>query len=323
MIRSESLRCRTIFVAALLLSLSVTCNWVSKSRLLQKMTPADKHNIVQQFVPERLRSFVAALYWSRADLLMHRGPFPGSGQKYQAGSYSGNSDIVPLLQFVIALAPEELAPYQLLARCLASLPGQIEAGLKVLQQGAMANPENPALHEMYAAIAWLKLFSGPKPGVEIMRSAAKYLEKAVTLFGADSLTSSSDPAFNSKAYQILLARLYLELNQPDKALYAWESSGHELVSADDRLASILAHYRDNGVLPEVSFPPFLSEPDSSQSSKNFGHEQAHDHKHDADCGCLNKSTEKNDPLPSPVSRVITAGLLLCLTILLQRSIIRG
>ncbi len=320
MARLKHADCRVVFVIAFLLSLSVTCNWVGKNNIAQKQTSTDNRSILQQFVPERLRSFVAARYWARADLLMHRGPFPGSGQKYQAGSYAGNSDIVPLLQLVIAIMPEELAPYQLLARCLAGLPGQHEAGLKVLQQGILVNSENAALHEMYAAIAWLKLFAGDKPDKNIMISAAKYLEKALTLSGKSSLSISSDPAFNEASYQTLLARLYLELGRPEKALVAWQSSHPEKAASDnDLLASTLGHYRDHGVLPEVTFPPFMSVENSIDMATAPG--QAQVHEHSENCGC-HAEGKNDDPLPSPVSRTVAAGLLVCFMFVLSRFMLR-
>ncbi len=276
---------------------------------------------VVRFVPERLRSFVAARFWAKADELMHRGPFPGSRQQFVAGSLNGNSDIVPLLYAVIAIMPEELAPYQLLSRCLAGLQAEGRESLQVLQQGIISNPGHPAVHELYAAAAWLVIFSGG--GRPAMISASRYLERAVRLYSHEAIKLSSDPAFNAAAYQTLLARLYLELDDPQKALQAWQKSGLNLDGAHDRLAVVLKTYRDSGRLPDEKFPSILAE--KHQAGVPEETEHVHHHKdgenHDA-CELCHDQMQKTPP-SRPFNQPLLAGFLVTLLLLSRKIRARG
>ncbi len=274
------------------------------------------------FVPERLRSFVAARFWARADELMHRGPFPGSRQQFVAGSLTGNSDIIPLLYAVIAIMPEELAPYQLLSRCLAGLSTDGRLSLQVLQQGIINNPGHPALHELYAAAAWLVIFSGG--GRPAMISASRYLEKASDLYSHEAVRLSSDPAFNDMAYQTLLARLYLELDDPHKALLAWHKSGQDLDSAKDRLAVVLRVYRDSGRLPDEKFPSIMAE--NRHTGAPPASENAHHHHESGGDlqACELCHDQINETPPSrPFKRPVLAGFLVGLLLLARKISARG
>ncbi len=330
MLSLTSARCRPIFALTLLLTVALTLNWALQCRFASEKTPANSHDLLRQFVPERLRSFIAARFWLKADELMHRGPFPGSRQSFMPGSYYGNADIVPLLRVVIALVPDELAPYQLLARSLVSLQGEPGDGLSVLQQGIINNPEHAACHELFAAAGWLKIFSGQKPGPAVLESAAKYLERADELFQNSSLKLSSDPAFTGAAYQTLLARVYLELARPEKAMQAWLKSGQSLDDGTDRLAEVLRYYRDHGVLPVVQFPPFLDQPvkpvepvlsaTATVGTHHHDHEQGENHA-DCDLCSQNDQTQKNPP--DPFARSMVAGFLVISVLVLRRFIFRG
>lgn len=276
---------------------------------------------VVRFVPERLRSFVAARFWAKADELMHRGPFPGSRQQFVAGSLNGNSDILPLLYAVIAIMPEELAPYQLLSRCLVGLQSDWRESLQILQQGIINNPDHPAVHELYAAAAWLVMFSGG--GRPAMISASRYLERAAGLYSQEAVKLSSDPAFNASAYQILLARLYLELDDPQKALQAWQKSGQGLDGAKDRLAEVLKTYRDSGRLPDESFPSITSE----ARQKDTAHESEPAHKHEGSeelgaCELCHDHMQKTPP-SRPFNKPLLAGFLAGLLLLIRKISARG
>lgn len=231
----------------LLLVLAFACNWSVKCRLSNAGSLAG-NSFVQQFVPERLRSFAAAYLWSRAEQIMHRGPLPQLAQSFQAGSFGGNTDIIPLLQMVIMLMPEELPPYQLLASNLSRYLGEPLAGLRIIQEGIINNPDHPAIHELYAAAAFLKIFA-IKADDDIRRSALKYLLRAFQSWHGESAAFSSDPAFKPQNYAILQSRLLLELSRPDEALAAWNLSGLSLDTANDRLAILLRDYRDHKKIP--------------------------------------------------------------------------
>ena len=314
-------RCRPAFVVALLLCLAFSINWSYKNICEQRQTKTDMIGSLVGFIPERLRSFVAARFWARADELMHRGPFPGSRQQFVAGSLNGNSDVVPLLYAVIAIMPEELAPYQLLSRCLAGLQVEGRESLQVLQQGIINNPDHPAVHELYAAAAWLVIFSGG--GRPAMVSASRYLENAAGLYSQEAIKLSSDPAFNATAYQTLLARLYLELDDPQKALQAWQKSGQSLDAAKDRLAEVLRIYRDSGRLPDEKFPSIMAENRHTGASQES--EAAHQHKssedHDA-CELCHDQLQKTPPA-QPFNRPLLAGFLVTLLLLARKIRARG
>jgi len=318
---SDSCRCRLPFVVALLLCLSFSFNWSYKNICEQALTKTDMPGLIASFVPERLRSFVAARFWARADELMHRGPFPGSRQQFVAGSLNGNSDIVPLLYAVIAIMPEELAPYQLLSRCLAGLQTGGRESLQVLQQGIINNPDHPAVHELYAAAAWLVIFSGG--GRPAMISASRYLEKATGLYSQESIKLSSDPAFNAAAYQTLLARIYLELDDPQKAMQAWHKSGQSLDGAKDRLAEILRIFRDSGRLPDEKFPSIMTESlhsgASQQSEPARHHENSEDH---GECELCHDQMPETPP-SRPFNRPLVAGFLVGLLLLTRKIRARG
>ncbi len=313
--------CRPAFIVALFLCLAFSFNWSYKNIYGQTLTKTDKPESIVRFVPERLRSLVAARFWARADELMHRGPFPGSRQQFVAGSLNGNSDIVPLLYMVIAIMPEELAPYQLLSRCLAGLQADWRESLQVLQQGIINNPDHPALHELYAAAAWLVIFSGG--GRPAMISASRYLEKAAGIYSQEAIRLSSDPAFNAAAYQTMLARIYLELDDPQKALLAWQKSGQSLDGATDRLAAILRIYRDSGRLPDEKFPSIMSE------KRQTGATQKSEHVHHHQDGEANDACELcHDQMPEtppsqPFKRPLLAGFLVTLLLLAGKIRARG
>lgn len=258
----SSSRSFTTLLVILLLTIAFACNWSIKCRTSRFSAVFSEQSVVQQFIPERLRSFAAAYFWSRAEILMHFGPLPSLKNSFQAGSYAGNTDIIPLLQMVIILMPEELPPYQLLSSNLARHLGRPAEGLRVIQQGIMNNGKHPGLHELYAAAAFLKLFSG-KPDDAARKSALKYLARAGQIWSAASEEFSSDPAFKPQNYAVLRARLLLEQGRPAEALAAWESSGLVLDGATDRLAKVLRDYRDTGKVPDkTDFPGTSVESDA-------------------------------------------------------------
>ncbi|HNX77270.1 MAG TPA: hypothetical protein PLM07_00535 [Candidatus Rifleibacterium sp.] len=323
----NAIRCRPVFLLLLLLVTGMAVDSRLQNTDRQTQTLPDNPGYLQRFVPERLRSFVAACVWAKADEMMHRGPFPGSRQTFQAGSYVGNADMVPLLNIVIAMMPEELAPYQLLSRCLSSL-GSVEAGLRILQNGIVNNRQHAAVHELYASAAFLKLFSAGKPTIADLRSAGRYLERAIACYNTGAIQLSSDPAFKPENYQILLARIFVELSEPQKALEAWQNSGQNLELANDRLAIILRDYREHGSLPQNAFPAFLNEqpPEgaaiamaaqpheaSEPAANSLGHERH----------AVGNEPQMQAPPELPLKKVLLAGFWLGVMLLLRRFMIRG
>lgn len=297
-----------LLIVALALTIASASNWSIKCRISSRDASYLQQSKVQQFVPERWRSFMAAYLWSRAEILMHQGPLATVPQSFQTGSYAGNTDIIPLLQLVILLMPEELAPYQLLSSNLARYLGLPDEGLGVIQQGIMRNREHPAVHELYAAAAFLRLFAMGPGNEDSRRSALKYLTGAMKKWTAKSDEYSSDPAFKPQNYAVLRARLLIELGKPEEALAAWKDSGLNLDAATDRLAEILRDYRDHGRVPlKTDFPGFNGSENESGAAEP------------------DKTPEKTAALPlMPMVRLLTgAGLLLTAVLLWRRRFIRG
>lgn len=248
-----------ILLLALSLTIAFSANY---SVRLQRGFPESDSNfhrpLLLQFVPERLRAFVAGYLWTMAESLMHRGPVPFVNEKFIAGSYAGNTDIVPLLKAAILFMPEELVPYQMLASNLAKYLGKPEAGLRVIQQGIVSNREHPGIHELYGAAAFLLLFDWHPIDDARRISVLKYLDRATEYWNEESERFSSDPAFKPQNYAFLKARLLVELKRPQEALAAWQASELDLDSAPDKLAEVLRAYRDSGRVPQAEDFPAMS-----------------------------------------------------------------
>jgi hypothetical protein len=264
---------------------------------------------MQKNVPERLRSFLAGYFWARAEKLMHNGPVGDIRQGFQAGSYAGNTDIMPALQMVILLMPEEPAPYQLAAANLSRYLDQPVQGLRLLQHFIIMNPQHPAIHELYASAAFLKIFAMGSPDDQTRISALKYLDRAIAAIGDSAAEYSSDPAFDKKNYAILKARLLLEMNEPQQALKAWEASGEALEKSEDRIAHLLRDYRDRGIIPQRGDFPEMGSPEPLPVQETR---------------VMARETEKAAVLPvGPMIRLLAgAGLLLILLVLLDQKLIR-
>jgi len=248
-----------ILLLALAFTIAFSANF---SVRLQRGFPDSDSNfhrpLLLQFVPERLRAFVAGYLWSKAESLMHRGPVPYADEKFSAGSYAGNTDIVPLLKASILLMPEELVPYQMLASNLAKYLGKPEAGLRIIQEGIVRNREHPGIHELYGAAAFLLLFDWQPVDDTRRLSILKYLDRATEYWNEESERFSSDPAFKPQNYAFLKARLLVELKRPQEALAAWQTSELDLDNAPDKLAEVLRTYRDSGRVPQAEDFPAMS-----------------------------------------------------------------
>lgn len=292
------------------LVIAFSANW--SVRLQQNFPDADENfhrPLLLQFLPERLRSFIAGYLWARAETLMHRGPVPFQNEKFIAGSYAGNTDIVPLLKAVIALVPEELVPYQMLASNLSKYLGRPEEGLRVIQEGINRNRQHPGIHELYGAAAFLQLFSWNSSEELRKISVLKYLDRATEFWNEESERYSTDPAFKPQNYAFLKARVLVELGKPQEALIAWQASELDLDSAPDKLAEVLRAYRDSGRIPTIADFP-------SVASASEGIEVA----------AADKNLEKKAaalPFAAVVKLLLGAGLLLFISTVFNRLLVRG
>lgn len=206
--------------------------------------------LLYRLVPERLRGFVAARLWEQADRYMHAGPSRLEQKNFIAGSYAGNTDLLPLLHAVNLLVPHELPPWQLLANNLALHLQQKQEAIRLLQHAIHLNRDNSEIHELYATIASIKMFTG-EPDIEQKRSALKYLQQAINrfVFSRRPLDDHS-PGLSLPSYFVLRSRLEVELGYPRAALESWQKSGLPLTQDQGRLAAMLMLFRDRGIIPD-------------------------------------------------------------------------
>lgn len=266
-----------------ILLFSISLSFFSKTELMLR------GSFDNEVGAERIRSFVAAVVFKRADELMHRGSIDTKNQHFKAGSYVGNTDIIPLLKLVTLIAPEEPAPYQILSRSLAYAQDKALEGIKILQRGIMNNKQHDSVHELYASIALLKMFFDKNPMTSDDKfSAIKYLNAACDKYRESSVENSSDPAFTIENYKILIARLYVELNNSSMALKTLEEAGIAFAGSDDILFSYLSEYKMSGL---ENMQLFSSDETHKINFENNGHECA-------DNSCSHDIIHKNKTAPS-------------------------
>ncbi|MGM0600396.1 MAG: hypothetical protein ACQETH_11355 [Candidatus Rifleibacteriota bacterium] len=210
----------------------------------------NRQNLMSVVVPERLRGFLAARLWEKADDYMHAGPSPNKAEPFTAGSYAGNTDILPLLEIITRLVPDEPAPWLLLADNFARYLGSFDRAIDLLQKAIIYQPEIRKIHQFYAAIAYLKVFA-QTPDTRAKKSALKYLQAAIKKFDQTSKKPPM-PGYNLESYFILSARLYLEIGEPEIAVKAWENTKLPLSSDQGKLSSLLIKYRKTGQIPDLN-----------------------------------------------------------------------
>lgn len=234
-----------IMLLPLLLLCALCCRIFSASFSIE----SDRSEGLFTFVPERLRSFIAARLWEKADLYMHVGPSRIEEENFTAGSYAGNTDLLPLLQAVTQLVPHELPPWQLLATNLGRHLGRRSEAIRLLQQAIHLNRFHSEIHELFASIGAIYIFTG-KPDEEEKTAALKYIEKAIATFPRSRRSfDDHSPGLDLRSYYVLQSRLNIELSRPIEALSAWEKSGLPLSQDQGRLASMLIAFKQRGIIP--------------------------------------------------------------------------
>ncbi len=255
---------------------------------------------IVKIIPERLRSLIAAGLWERADHLMHKGPVFAK-QQFYAGSYAGNTDIVPLLKMVIALCPAETAPYRLLASNYAFHLNMKEEALKLIDKALKTNEINKRTHELYASKAFILLFSNQnkKNNKEYLQNAAQNLKQAINTYSEDD--ELSDPAFKRENYYVVLARIHWDLGEPAKALEYWNKSNLSL-NTSDLLAKLLKEYNETG-----NYQPLRS--DLLQQ----GSEAISEHHHtEQEMGCQNENCHHDSLKDESLLWLVAKAGLSCL-----------
>lgn len=179
----------TMLIVSLVLSVAIiNCFYSSQKR--------SASNVYLHIFPERFRSFIAGYLWERADRLMHEGPII-TNQKFSAGSYAGNTDIVPLLKMVIALCPEQTVPYRLLATNYAYHLNMGNEALNLLDEAKKNCAENQNYHEIFSTEALIRLYLGRNS-----EDKRQNLEKVISLFDEAILKYKKDTQFPDPAYTL-------------------------------------------------------------------------------------------------------------------------
>ena len=269
---------------------------------------------ILQILPERLRGFIAARLWEKADHLMHKGPVV-AGQSFVAGSYAGNTDIIAYLKLVIALCPEETAPYRLLASNYAYHLGMKKEAIKLIEAAISNCMKSKYLHELYASAAFILLFAESKDSNnrnDELEKAAAYIDKAINSFSG--LGNIPDPVFTLKNYYIIESRIFWELGKPEQAVEAWQKNGeNNLEDSSDRLAKVLLKYRQTGIYESLNLGEQKFSIDGL-SSANVDNIQKHNHEHEDSHQESNSGHEKS-LLQALIWLSLKAGLL-CLIVIL-------
>lgn len=236
----------------------------------------NEENPLVNFIPERFRSFIAALLWERADELMHRGPVI-SKQNFFAGSFAGNTDIIPYMKMVIELCPKEVSPYRILASNYAYHLGMKNEALNLINKAIKKCTSTVYVHELYASVAFVCLFGSDAQNQiqkkKDLEMAEEYISKAIDAYIKPK--ELSNHALNLENYYTVQARILWELEKYDKALESWIKSGHELEKSDDRLAASLLKYKQTGIAEKIITPIVNKKPHLN----NYEHEHEHNHVH--------------------------------------------
>ena len=273
-------------------------------------------NSIIQILPERLRSFLAAILWEKADHLMHKGPIV-AGQKFFAGSYAGNTDIIPYIKMVITLCPKEAAPYRLLASNYAYHLGMKEEALTLIKEAISNCSQAPFLHELYASTAFIHLFSFKSKFASFektdLESAEKYINKAIESYKKSDYLE--DPVFKIENYYVVKARILWELNKPEQALDSWIKSGTPLENSSDQLAMALLKYKQTGTIDKSNTQQdtaTVQNPNTFSDANQF-HEQdccSHDHENHS-----HEEQQQKSPLQALFWELLKAGLIALLSII--------
>jgi len=272
---------RSQLTLLLLLVLAFTFQWSFKANhpdlYLPQVAIATPIEAAVESVPLSLRRFVAGTLWMRADEYMHFGPTRKLARDFlatfMAGSYAGNTDIIPLIQLALVFYPQFIDGYELLAINLCMFLQRFEEGLRVLQHGIILNKNFPEVHELYGTIGYIryhveKYDARYTKNIEV---AKRYFEAATQMFSANPGEKRVD-VMRPENYHIHLARIYVELGLPQKAVTEWDLSGLDPDSSD-LLAIYLAKVRRGETVPRLpeDLPEFAlldkGSPDATESPK--------------------------------------------------------
>lgn len=239
----------------------------------------ENYNIVR-VIPERFRSFLAAILWEKAEHLMHQGP-AFSKQKFYAGSYAGNTDILPYIKMVIALYPKEFSPYRILAGNYAYHLKMKKEAMKIMEEAIKNCSSTAYIHEVYASYSFILLFAVRQDDSmsrkDELKLALYYIDKAIDNY--KMLEDQPDAVFKTKNYFVIKSRILWELKEYDLALDSWLKCGEKLEESPDRLSAALLKYQQTGIAEKLELPVEASEQATHIPSYHSTHIHDHTHNH--------------------------------------------
>lgn len=250
---------RPHLILLLLLVLAFTFQWSFKANhpdlYLPQVAISTPIEAAVESVPLSLRRFVAGYLWMRADEYMHFGPTRKLARDFlatfMAGSYAGNTDIIPLIQLALVFDPQFIDGYELLAMNLCMFLHRFEEGIRELQYGIILNKNLPEVHELYGTIGYIQ-YHVQKYDARYTRNneiAKRYFEAASQVYGNNPGEKRVD-VMRPENYHLHLARIYVEQGLLQKAVKEWDLSGLD-PNSTDLLAIYLAKVRRGEPVPRL------------------------------------------------------------------------
>ncbi len=176
------------------------------------------------------------------------------GKRFLAGSFAGNTEIMPVLELAVFLEPERIDAYGILSQNLSMYLRRYRDGIRVLQQGIFFNKESSRLHELYASIAFIYAFiQSYNPEIPNDRGCAlRYLDGALKAWQRNHGDQAPPhQVFRPDVYNQLAARFFVEQGENEKALRAWKASGRNLYASTDYLAVYLRKFERGEPVPAL------------------------------------------------------------------------
>lgn len=271
-------RCRPGLLLALLLSLALAAQWSLRAdwryNTHAEQTAGNISEACIEAIPRQIRSFAADVCWLRADEYMHFGPTWRLPATFIAGSYAGNTDILPLLELVIRLDPQRIGAYSVLVQNLALHLDRFTEGLRLLQRGILANRDHPRVHELYgtgAHLWWFRHRHDPA-AANNGQAALRYVEEALARYRPPAPGDGrADPILYPRTYRIWQTRFLIVQKRLAEALAAWKAGGMPLGLEGGLMGEFLRRFEAGEAVPAL--PEDLLSPDAREA----GDMELHDH----------------------------------------------
>jgi hypothetical protein len=271
--------------------LAWTTQWSFKAWNDEWQEPAINSSLKAAFfqgIPEPIRVFIADLCWITADEYIHFGGSQALGQNFLAGSFAGNTEILPLLQLAVRLDPTFFDVYEILSHNLAMYLGRFREAIRTIQEGILHNRQSSRLHELYGTIAFSYYFVdrytsdvGKNPV-----AAMRYLDAALQAFTRTGPPPAINPPLAPRFYNMVRSRLFVEQGRPDLGLAAWRATGDSLAESDDLLALYLRRFAQGEPvpalpeeMPEARQAKSALQPENFLKSSGCTHEDCTHHSH--------------------------------------------